>query len=719
MSTQELVPDGLPADYDEPLERIEFAFSPTRREVLALLGAGLLILVAADDSSAQSRGGRRGGGGFFGGGPKPISARVHIAKDGAITVMAGKVEAGQGSRAEITQAAAEELRISPDKLTLIMADTTLCPDDGVTAGSGTTPRTLPSVRQGCAAARELFLDFAAKHWNADRSKLLFSDGQITNPSDQARLSYADLASADEVAAAFKQNPPSNVSITRTADWKVLGTPLPRPNRQELVTGAHKYPSDITIPGMLYGKILRPAAYGAKLTSLDAASVKAMKDVTLVQDNSFVGVVAPTLFAAQKAVEALAQTAKWDAPKAISSSELFEHLRQTAQGGMPPNPFAEIVSKAAKSLKETFKVAYVQHTPMETRSAVAQWENGNLTVWTATQNPFGVRGELMRAFNLPDSKCRVIIPDFGGAFGGKHTGECAVEAARLAKAAGKPVRLQWSRSEEFTWAYFRPAALIEAEASLDNTGKITSWHFVNVNSGGNAVSPPYSVGKNNSRFVGAAAPLRHGSYRALASTANNFAREVFMDELAALAGQDPLEFRLAHLQDDRLKAVLQEAASKFDWKTRFAKKQENVGVGLACGTEKGSFVAACCEIAFDPAKKQIHVNHVSQAFECGAITNPANLVNQNKGAVIMGLGPALREQMEFAAGRILNDQLADYPVPRFADVPTIDIHLVNRPDLAPIGAGETPIIAIAPAISNALFHATGKRVRQMPIEPGIA
>jgi isoquinoline 1-oxidoreductase len=466
--------------------------------------------------------------------------------------------------------------------------------------------------------------------------------------------------------------------------------------------------------MLYGKILRPPSYGAKLTGIDLAPAKAMEGVAAVEDGAFVGVAAPTSFLAKKALEAAAMTAKWEPAPHPSGAQLYEHLRQHARGGVPKNPFTDEVAKAAKSLRQTYHVAYVQHAPMEPRAAVAEWEDGKLTVWTATQNPFSVRGELARAFRIPEEQVRVIVPDFGGGFGGKHTGECAVEAARLAQAAKKPVSLRWTREEEFTWAYFRPAGVIDAEASLDATGRLTSWHFVNINSGQSAVETPYRVGQKRSQYVQSEPPLRHGSYRALASTANVFARESFMDELAHAAGRDPLAFRLAHLDEPRLKAVLEEAAGKFDWPSRVKKKDPNVGVGLACGTEKASFVAACAEVAVDRQQGTITVKRVCQAYECGAITSPDNLRSQVVGAIVMGLGPALGEEIRFEGGKVLNPRFSEYPVPRFADLPQIDVHLLDRQDLPSVGAGETPLIAVAPAIANAVFHATGLRIRQMPI-----
>jgi CO/xanthine dehydrogenase Mo-binding subunit len=710
------IPD-VAADYEEEYDVVEFDFrcDLTRRDILQILGAGLLIAVTADASRGQQvpQGKRQGGGNARGGTPT-LAARLHIGKDGVITVMTGKVECGQGARAELTQAAAEELRVPADRVRLVMADTGLAPDDGGTYGSQSTPRTVPAIRQGCAAARDLLAVLAAGRWGVDPKAVEVRDGKAVEAGSRRSLDYAELASDEGAAKAFGAAIPPNVGLTPVANWKVLGTSVPRPNGRDIVTGSHHYPSDIARPGMLYGKILRRPSYGAKLLAIDLGPARAIQGVVAVQDGEFVGVAGPSSIVAQEALDAIASTARWEAAPHPSSGELSEYLRQHARGGVPKNPLADEVAKSAKSLRQAYRVAYVQHCPMEPRAAVAEWENGKLTVWTASQNPFGVRGELVRAFGLPDTTVRVIIPDFGGGFGGKHPGECAVEAARLAKAAGKPVHLLWTREEEFTWAQFRPAAAIDAEASLDASGTLTSWHFLNINSGGQEVQTPYRAGKTDTRFIPSDPPLRHGSYRALAATANTFGRECFMDEMAALAGRDPLEFRLAHLDKGRLRDVLEEAARRFEWAARSKEHAPNVGVGLACGTDKGSYVAACVEVAIDRDRGTIAVRRVTQAYDCGKILNPANLLSQVKGGIIMGLGPALREEMRFEGGKMLNAAFASYRVPRFADVPELDIHLLDRPDVPSAGAGETPLIAVAPAIANAVFAATGVRSREMPI-----
>jgi isoquinoline 1-oxidoreductase subunit beta len=701
-------------EYEEPIERVPYDFGITRRGFVQVLGAGLLITVTAGTALGQRRGGQVGGGRVL-----IVSARIHIGKDGKITVLTGKIEEGQGARTELTQVAAEELRVPVFQVNLTTADTSLTPDDGTTAGSMTTPRTVPPVRQAAAAARLALVKIAAERWGVDAASLEVRDGKITDATGRT-LGYADLAGSDELAKAFGQTPPTDVTLTPVKEWKVMGTSVPRSNARDIVTGAHKYPSDVRLPGMYHGKVLRPPAYGAKLVTIDLGPAKAMKDVVAVEDGQFVGVAAPTTHQARKALEAIAPTAKWNLVPQPSSQEIFDYLRKHMRGEAPKNPYAEELANAAQALKQTYDVSYVQHTPMETRAAVAEWDGDKLTVWTGTSNPFSCRRELTSAFHLSDDAARVIVPDFGGGFGGKHTGEAAVEAARLARAAGKPVSLKWTREEEFTWAYFRPAAVIDIEAALDPNGKLTSWHYININSGQAGLDTPYNTGKKNCRFVPSDSPLRQSSYRALAATANNFARESFMDELAAAAGMDPLDFRLAHLDNPRLRAVLEEAAKQFNWREKVKQKQPGIGFGLACGTEKNSVVAACVEIACgagdSPAqtKNAISVRRVCEAFECGAILNPANLASQVQGCIIMGIGPALREEMRFENGVITNANFKHYLAPRFSDVPELDLHLMNRPESPSAGAGETPIIAIAPAIANGVFHATGIRIRRMPI-----
>jgi isoquinoline 1-oxidoreductase len=325
----------------------------------------------------------------------------------------------------------------------------------------------------------------------------------------------------------------------------------------------------------------------------------------------------------------------------------------------------------------------------------------------------VRTELASAFGLPESQVHVLMPDMGSAYGGKHSGECAVEAARIAKAAAKSVKLIWTREEEFTWAYLRPAGIIEVASSVTPDGKLASWDFHNYMSGPSGLQSPYESPHENVQFHEVESPLREGSYRGLAATANHFARESHIDELALAAGFDPLAFRLKNLKNDRVRAVLEAAADRFEWSKK--KATSTRGYGLACGMEKGGYVACCAEVSVT-RDRQVRIEQVVEAWDCGAIVNPEHLKNQVEGAIVMGLGGALFEAIEFADGRILNDRLSKYRVPRFSDIPKIDTILIDRKDVPSAGAGETPIVCIAPAIANAIHSATGKRVRSMPILP---
>jgi isoquinoline 1-oxidoreductase len=374
-----------------------------------------------------------------------------------------------------------------------------------------------------------------------------------------------------------------------------------------------------------------------------------------------------------------------------------------------------LAAADHRLERSYTVAYIAHVPLEPRAAVARWSRDahgeQLTVWTGTQRPFAVREQLAQALGLPAQRVRVIVPDTGSGYGGKHTGETAVEAARLAKAAGRPVKLVWTREEEFRWAYFRPAGVIDVTAGVRRDGTITAWRFDNYNSGAAAIRPMYAIENQRVTFHPSDSPLRQGSYRALAATANQFAREMHVDELAHLVGMDPLAFRLKNIRDPRLRAVLQAAAERFGWGKGTASGH---GVGIAGGFEKGGYVATCAEVAVNGASSAVRIVRAVTAFDCGAIVNPDGLRNQVEGALIQGIGGALFEAIDFDNGVIRNATLSEYPVPRFGDVPDIDVVLIDRKDQPSFGAGEAPIMAIAPAVGAATFQATGVRPRSLPM-----
>jgi len=666
----------------------------SRRDFFAVLGGGIVVLLIADDADAQESGGGRGRG-MREPLPEQVSAWLHIGENGAVTVFTGKVEVGQNARTSLTQAVAEELRAPADSIHMVMGDTDLTPYDMGTFGSRTTPAMWPQIRKASAAAREMLIDLAAQKWSVDRASISVANGRVTAGAQSAN--FGELTQGQKLTKSI----PQSVALEPAAEWSVAGTSLAKVNGREIVTGAHKYSFDVKRPGMLYGKVLRPDSFGAQLASLDSSAAEAIPGVKVVRDGNFVGVTAPDPQTAEKALAAL--KAQWQPAAAPANSrDVFAFFKSHAQNA----PSAAALTK--------YTVAYIAHVPLEPRAAVAEWgSDGKLTVWTGTQRPFGVRSELAAKFGLADDRVHVLMPDTGSGYGGKHEGDAAIEAAVLAKAAGKPVKRNWTREEEMTWAYFRPAGLIEVSGKIGPDGTLTNWEFHNYNSGSSGLNTPYDVASKREQFHQTPMPLRQGSYRGLAATANHFVRESYMDELAHSIKMDPLEFRLKNATDERLRNVIIAAADKFHWKAR--KKTVGRGFGIAAGFEKGGYVATCAEVAVSP-KGEVQVVRVVEAFECGAIVNPEHLRNQVDGAVAMGIGGALFEHIDFEDGKILTDRLSKYRVPRFSDMPVIESVLLDRKDLASAGAGETPIVGVAPAIGNAIFDATGKRLRSLPMVP---
>lgn len=695
-----------------------YCFTADRREFFRILGGGIAVFCLLKDAAALQESGRGGRRGFDERLPQEISAWLHIGENGSVTVFTGKVEVGQNARTALTQAVAEELHVQPGVIRMVMGDTARTPFDMGTFGSRTTPTMNPQLRRASAAALDVLKDLAADAWKigaSRRASLAAADGKITDPSTGRTVAYADLVKGKQLAQVI----PGPDPLIPAAEWKVMGKPLPKVDGRDFVTGRHQYPSDVKRTGMLYGKVLRPASFGATLTSFEAHEAEVMPGVIVARDGDFAGVAAPSVEAAGRALAAI--RAEWKSTPQPSSRELFDYLKKNAaqedgerRSGRESGSIEAGLAAAAHRLEATYTVAYIAHTPLEPRAAVAEWEGDKLTVWTGTQRPFGVRSELAEAFRMTEDRVHVLMPDTGAAYGGKHSGEAAVEAARLARAAKHPVKLVWTREEEFTWAYFRPAGVIEIRSGVSSDGLITAWEFHNINSGGSGIETPYDVPNQRIKFLPTKSPLRQGSYRALAATANHFARESHMDDLAHAVKMDPLEFRLKNLKDDRLRAVFQAAAEKFGWGR--SKPGAGHGFGIGGGFEKGGWVATCAEVSAQPGEP-VRIIRVVTAFDCGAVVNPDGLRNQIEGANVMGIGGALFEAIEFEDGRITNPRLSRYRVPRFSDVPKIEIVLVDRKDQPSAGAGESPIMGLAPAVGNAIFAATGTRLRSLPMTPG--
>jgi len=702
-------------------ERYEFRAMPmhqfalVRRDFFKIFGAGLAVFAVAKNVSAMQETAPGPHGYHNEELPKGIGAWLHIAEDGSVTGFAGKAEIGQNVRTTLAQTIADELGVEFASVRMVLADTALTPFDAGTFGSRTTATITPQLRKIAAAARDLLVAKAAKQWNVPADKLVAGDGKVSDPASGKSVRYAELAREDIGA----QEPPAEDPVKPASQWSVAGKPIPKVDAREFVTGGHRYSTDLRPEGMLYGKILRPPSFGATLISYDDSAAKAWKDVVLVRDGDFVGAAAPTIAAAEAVLASL--RVQWKEVPQISDQEIFSYMKKNAQPShearfrQAKGSVEEGLAAAAHKLDASYTVAYIAHAPLEPRAAVAQWTDGKLTVWMGTQRPFAVRDDLADIFHVPEKNVRVIVPDTGSAYGGKHTSDAGLEAARLARAtAGRPVKLVWTREEEFTWAYFRPAGVIDVKGGIAADGKLTAWEFHNYHSGMSGIDTPYVVASQVTEYHQVPLVLRSGSYRGLAATANHFAREMHMDSLAHAASMDPLEFRLKNLADPRMRAVLEAGAKAFGWPR--PKSAEGQGFGVAAGYEKGSYVATFAEISVDRKKNSVTVKKLVEVFECGAIVNPDGLRNQVVGAMIQGLGGALFESIQFENGRITNAHFSSYRVPRFRDVPEIEAILLDRKDIPSAGAGETPIMAIAPAIGNAFYDATKVRLTKLPLHP---
>lgn len=596
--------------------------------------------------------------------PAQNAVRVRLVEGGMYEAFTGKMEMGQGLQTLLTQALAEELRVPIGRIRLVMADTDRTPDEGGTWASLTTPETVPAVREAAAAL--------AKR-----------------------------------------------SMTKPAEWKVLGTAVPPLHGRDAVTGALTYCSDLKVDGMLHGRIVRPDAYRAKLKSFDDTAARKVPGVRVVHENGVLGVVAPDPHAAAKAAALI--EAKWDADPLPPIDSLKEQFRKASVAPVevkdaryPPlirhgNVEAGL-SSAARKLTSSYWLPPIAHAALEPRAAIAEWRDGALTVLCGKQAPFLVRAELAKALGVPESKVRIIVSMPGGGFGGKQRGECELEAAILARAANAPVRLAWTREEEFWVAYSRPAGVIDVESGVDASGRLVAWRFRNYNSGAPGMKPPYEIAHMSNEFWRSESPLRQGSYRALAATANNFARESHIDEWAHALGRDPLEYRLANIQDARLREVLQRAAERFGWGKR--KSGNGMGFGLACNLEKAARLAIFVETQGQGTA--LAVRRIVALGDFGAALNPDNLKNQMQGAIIQGLGGALWERLEFDNRNQRTKRLSQYRMPRFRDIPEMTVELIDRRDVPGAGAGESPITLPAPAIANALFAAAGVRKRELPL-----
>jgi CO/xanthine dehydrogenase Mo-binding subunit/aerobic-type carbon monoxide dehydrogenase small subunit (CoxS/CutS family) len=709
-------PSGSPGPFrDRPDRGLELAgtldvgstpwdlAAPEHRDYFKLLGNGVVGLVEPPTAGPEWRGLR------------PSGAWIHVGSNGQVTAFTGKVEVGQGTRTALSELAARELRVPLDTVGLVMGDTDVCPYDPGTFGSRSMPDAGPAMRAAAAAALDAIRRLASDEWEVSAEDLVADDGRVTTRDGARTASYAELVRDARLIVAGDPDTLAAAPGSSAGEDASAGPARPA----QVVSGRRRYASDIYRPEMLHGRVLRPPSANATLRSVDLTAARAQPGVIALAEDGFVAVAAPDRATASRALGAI--RAEWDPAPQVAEDELETYLRshpvesQGWGGGFEHtegDPEAGLRASDV-TLAGTYRTAYVAHVPAETRAAVAEWRGDRVIIWTGSQRPFAIRAEVAGALHLPETAVRVIVGPTGAAFGGKHDAQVSIEAARLARAAHQAVRVKWTRAGEFTAGYLRPTALIDVRSGASRSGKLRAWTMTTFNAGPNAIRPPYAAAHQAIRFQPTATPFRQGAYRALAATANTFARESHIDELARRLRQDPLEFRLRNLPDERLADVLRAAAEAVDWAAR--PRPDGHGLGLACGLEKDGRVATAVEVRAVPGEP-LEILRIVTAFDCGAIVDRDAVTAQVAGATTMGLGPALVEAIHFADGRITNGRLADYPLPRFTMIPPISVVLIDRPDQPSAGAGETPLIALAPAIANAIDDACGLRLRALPLVP---
>ncbi|HVN19972.1 MAG TPA: molybdopterin cofactor-binding domain-containing protein [Dongiaceae bacterium] len=685
-----------------------------RREFLQLSGAGLFIFFAADSLPAFQESPSQPG--FA----KDFNAYLRIGEDGRVACFVGKTELGQGSMTALAQLVAEELDVSFDAVHLTMGDTEIGPWDEGTFGSLTIREFAPVLRGAAAEAKAVLLQVAAEHLQLPSpDDLRVKDGVITSTKDARKsVSYAQLVQGKRIERHLAKAPLKPLSA-----FTVVGTSPRRKDALDKVTGKARYAADIILPGMLHARILRPPAHGATLKSVDTSAAAKIPGVQVIQDADLIAVLHEHRDVAEQAIKLV--RAQFDVPDSGQDDvTIFDHLVKAA----PPfesvgekGHLAEGEQLATHLVEETYLNSYVAHAPMETHSAVAKIEGAKLTVWASTQTPFSLREEVARAVGFAPENVRVIPPYVGGGFGGKteNASRQAQEAARLAKLTGRPVQVVFDRSEEFFYDMFRPAALVKVRSGTDASGRVVLWDYRAYGGGGDEASPFYDIPHQRTRSAGGWSdnpagfhPLAVGPWRAPAANTNTFARESHIDEIASKMGRDPLEFRLKHLSDARMRRVLQAATEKFGWKP--APAPSGRGFGLACAFYAGSYVATVAEVTVDKKTGEVQVKRVVSAQDQGFTVNPDGSRQQIEGSITMGMGYALREEVRFKNGAVLDANFDTYQIPRFSWLPRIETVLIDNPATPSSGCGEPPIITMGAVLANAVFDAIGKRLRHLPM-----
>jgi len=704
--------------------KLTVAISPptsvTRRDFLkrmGLLGGGLIVYAAVGDMQAAARAAREGYQGTRV--PADFNAFLKIGVDNRVTCFVGKIEMGQGPITSFAQMVAEELDVLYESVDMIMGDTDRCPWDAGTWGSLSMRYYGVFVKEAACEAKGVLKELAAERLGGPPERLVTQAGVIFDRNRPGkRVTYGELTQGRVIERHLKDLP----AFKPVSEYTVSGKPYLRRDAREKVTGAARFAGDIRLPGMLYAKILRAPAHGARQVRVDTSAAESMAGVRVVRDGDLVAVLHPYPDIAQQALARI--KAQYVVPQTgLNQETIFDHLLKKAPPPVVAGQAGDLQTgqqRAVTVIEETYLNSYVAHAPMETHTALAHFENGKVTVWASTQSPFGVQQQVAEAVGVPADKVRVITPFMGGGFGGKSASAQASEAARLAKIAAKPVMVMWSRAEEFFFDTFRPAAVVKIRSGLDAAGSMAFWDYHVYFAGKRGCDNFYEIPHHREAVYGewriapGIHPFAVGPWRAPAANTNVYARDLHINLMAAAASQDPLAFRLRHLKDPRMRSVLEAVAQKFDYAA--AKPPSGRGIGIACGIDAETYVAAMAEVEVDPNNGAMQVKRVACAQEMGQVVNPQGATIQMEGCLTMGLGYALAEEVRFNNGRILDTNFDTYAIPRFSWVPRIETVIVPNPSLPPKGGGEPAIVCMGGVLATAVHDATGAKVLQLPMTP---
>jgi isoquinoline 1-oxidoreductase len=687
----------------------------SRRDLLAMAGPGLSLCFSVDVLVAQEPARLPARQGY----PSDINAYLRIGPDGRVTCFAGKVELGQGAMTVLAQILAEELDVAYASVDMVLGDTDLCPYDMGTFGSMNVRYFGPALRGAGAEAKAILLQMAGEQLRAPAARLQVKAGVVTDPATPGKsVTYGQLVQGKRIERHIE-----GVAVKPVTAYTVVGQTAPRKDALEKVTGKAKYCGDFTFPGMLHARLVRPPAHGAQLTEADTSAAE-KAGARVVRDGGLIAVLHERPDLADKALGLV--KAQFERPQpTMDDKTIFDHLLKTApppQNVGASGDLAEGEKASAAIVEETYLNSYVAHAPMETHSATAIIDNGKATVWASTQAPFSLRQQVAQAIGLTPQNVRIITSYVGGGFGGKSSAGQAVEAARLAKATGKPVQVVWNRAEEFFYDTFRPAAVVKIRSGLTSAGKIALWDYKVYGAGDREAKSYYDIPHQRTvsagGWQGGNPPGMHlsavGPWRAPSVNTNTFARESHMDTLAAKAGMDPLEFRLKHLSDARMRRVLEAVAKQFEWKA--GKAPSGRGAGIACGIYSNAYAATMADVTVDRKTGHVQVKRVVSAVDVGLVVNPDGLRQQMEGCIAMGLGYALTEEVHFKDGEVLDRNFDSYQIPRFSWMPRIETILIDNPGTPAVGGGEPPIITMGAVIANAIYDAAGVRLRQLPMTP---